>query len=104
MVRQNDCMKDFVIQGRTGSHAEVFRFGIDFNEGEHRLCWTRSGLEKLIELGLWRRELDRRGSLKTKPMRVETAMQLPNARPLVTHSQPNPKRGDVPRRLSASGC
>ena len=75
-------MQDFVIQGRTGYDAAVFRFGLDFTEGEQRLCWTRSGLEKLIELGLWRREFDARGNLKTKPMRVEAAMQLRCARPL----------------------
>jgi hypothetical protein len=75
-------MNDFVIQGRTGTLIAVFHFGIDFSEGERRLCWTASGLDKLIELGLWRREFDKRGNLKTKPIRVEAAMKLPQARVL----------------------
>jgi hypothetical protein len=78
-------MRDFVI--RTSNVTAVFRFGLDFTEGEQRLCWTRSGLEKLIELDLWRREFDARGNLKTKPMRVEEALALPNARPLATNHQ-----------------
>jgi hypothetical protein len=49
----------------------------DFVEGEDRLCWTMAGLSKLIALGLWRREFDCRGNLKSKPMTVETAMKLP---------------------------
>ena len=77
-------MRDFVIQGLTGNHAAVFRFGLDFTEGEQRLCWTRSGIEKLIELGMWRREFDARGNLKNKPLPVEAAMQLRNARLLST--------------------
>ena len=79
-------MKDFVIQGRIGNQAAIFRFGIDFCQGEQRLCWTKAGLDKLIELGLWRRELDARGNLKSKPIRVEAAMQLRNARVLAARS------------------
>jgi hypothetical protein len=37
-----------VIQGRTGSQAASFRFGINCSEGEHRLCWTHS---RLVEEG-----------------------------------------------------
>ena len=58
----------------------------DFVEGEDRLCWTMAGLNKLIALGLWRREFDAPGNLKTKAMSVEAAMQLRNVRPLVQHS------------------
>jgi len=49
----------------------------DFVEGEDRLCWTMAGLNKLIALGLWKREFDSRGNLKSKPMTVEAASKLP---------------------------
>jgi hypothetical protein len=73
-------MHDFVL--RTAKQTAVFRFGPDFTEGERRLCWTAKGIEKLIDLGLWQRELDARGNLKSKPIRVEAAMRLPIARPV----------------------
>ena len=48
----------------------TFFEGHDFTEGEDRLCWTLPGLNKMIGLGLWKRELDQRGNLKTKPPTV----------------------------------
>ncbi len=48
-------------------------------EGEDRLCWTMAGLNKLIALGLWRREFDARGNLKTKAPTVMDLMRV--ARP-----------------------
>jgi hypothetical protein len=57
----------------------IFRFGPDFTGGETRLCWTAQGLEKLIEIGLWQREFDKRGNLKSKPLGVEARMNLPVA-------------------------
>ena len=70
-------MQDFVV--RIAKRVAIFRFGPDFTEGESRLCWTAKGLEKLIEIGLWRREFDKRGNLNSKPLRVEAAMKLPGA-------------------------
>jgi hypothetical protein len=69
-------MNDFDV--RIGKVTATFRINVDFDEGEDRLCWTLSGLEKLIGLGLWRREFDKRGNLLSKPMSVETAMLLSN--------------------------
>jgi hypothetical protein len=48
----------------------------DFVEGEDRLCWTMAGLNKLIALGLWRREFDGRGNLKTKAPTVADLKRL----------------------------
>jgi hypothetical protein len=48
----------------------------DFVEGEDRLCWTMAGLNKLIALGLWRREFDGRGNLKTKAPKVADLKHL----------------------------
>ena len=55
---------------------ETFRLGDDYGEGHDRLHWTLRGIEKLIRLGLWRREYDMRGKLKSKPPRVETIIEL----------------------------
>jgi hypothetical protein len=55
---------------------ERFRLGDDYGEGHDRLHWTLRGIEKLIRLGLWRREYDMRGKLKSKPLRVEVLMEL----------------------------
>jgi hypothetical protein len=44
-------MNDFDV--RIGKVTATFRINVDFDEGEDRLCWTLSGLEKLIGLGLW---------------------------------------------------
>jgi hypothetical protein len=54
----------------------TFQFELDFTEGVDRLCWTPTGIEKLIKLGLWKRQFDRRGNLITKPMAVETLMRV----------------------------
>ncbi len=53
------------------NRTETFRFGNDYGPGEVRQHWTLSGLEKLIRLGLWKRELDSRGNVKAKPPTVE---------------------------------
>ncbi len=66
-------MRDFTI--RVQGEAVSFRFGIDFTEGERRLCWTLPGIDKLIAVGLWRREFDKRGNLRNKPVPVETLMR-----------------------------
>jgi hypothetical protein len=78
-------MRDFVI--RTDERTAVFRFGSEFTQSNGRLCWTEIGLEKLIDLGLWQREMDASGNLKAKPLRVEQAMSLPSARPLIIGTQ-----------------
>lgn len=49
-------MHEFSITGR--GRTETFRIGNDYGPGELRHHWTLSGLEKLIRLGLWKRELD----------------------------------------------
>jgi hypothetical protein len=51
---------------------ETFLPAEDFSEGHDRVHWTLSGIEKLIKLGLWCREYDLRGNLKSKPPLVET--------------------------------
>lgn len=67
-------MNEFQItaKGRT----ETFRIGNDYGPGEVRQHWTLSGLEKLIRLGLWQRELDQRVRVKAKPPTVEAMMKL----------------------------
>ncbi len=45
-----------------GHLTETFRSGSDYGPGETREHWTLVGLEKLIRLGLWRRELNKRGN------------------------------------------
>jgi hypothetical protein len=72
-------MRDFTL--RVGDYPTRFRFGVDFTEGERRLCWTLPGINKLIQLGLWKREFDGRGNLISKPMRVEILMRKAGAAP-----------------------
>ncbi len=59
-----------------GHLTETFRSGSDYGPGETREHWTLAGLEKLIRLGLWRRELDKRGNVKVKPPTVEMMRRL----------------------------
>jgi hypothetical protein len=59
---------------------ETFRRGEDYGEGHERLHWTFRGIEKIILLGLWKREFRPDGSLKSKPLRVEQAMKMTMAR------------------------
>jgi hypothetical protein len=65
-----------------GEQKSTFRYGIDFVQGNNRFCWTPAGIDKLLAVGLWRREFDQRGNLKSKPVTVEAARKLPGARPL----------------------
>ena len=58
---------------------ETFRFGEDYEDGHERLHWTLPGIEKLIRLGLWRREYDLRGRLRSVPPRVEGLIEKPRA-------------------------
>jgi hypothetical protein len=58
-----------------GGQSETFRPAEDFSDGHDRLHWTLSGIEKLIRLGVWRREYDLRGKLRTKPPHVETVIE-----------------------------
>jgi hypothetical protein len=67
-------MDEFRITGR--GRTETFRLGNDYGPGEVRQHWTLSGLEKLIRLGLWKRELDGGGKVKLKPPTVEMVMRL----------------------------
>ncbi len=57
-------MHDFNIRVR--DQTMTFQFGVHFVEGESRLCWTLAGIEKLIAAGLWRREFDWQGKLRSK--------------------------------------
>jgi hypothetical protein len=66
-------MRDFNIRVR--DQTLTFQFGVHFAEGERRLCWTLPGIEKLIAAGLWRREFDRQGRLRSKPISVEALMR-----------------------------
>ncbi len=52
---------------RVGERAETFRIERDYAPGDTRQHWTLAGLEKLIRLQLWKRELDRGGNVKVKP-------------------------------------
>jgi hypothetical protein len=74
-------MQDFKLTNN--SFSASFFHSHDFAEGEDRLCWTMAGLYKLIALGLWRREFDQRGNLKSKPLTVEAAMKLSGAEGIV---------------------
>jgi hypothetical protein len=74
LCRASPVVTDFTIT--FGRRKATFCLGIDFCEGENRLCWTLAGLDKLIGVGLWKREFDRRGNLISKPMTVEMAMKL----------------------------
>ena len=60
---------------------ETFNPDVDFADGESRQHWTLQGLQKLIRLGLWHRQLDRRGTVLEKPPAVERVRRLPGARP-----------------------
>ncbi len=72
-------MRDFTV--RVADETVLFRFGVDFAEGEERLCWTLPGIEKLIAHGLWKRQFDRRGNILKKPTSVEVLMQKSGAAP-----------------------
>ena len=61
---------------KVGARKETFRPNEDFAEGHDRLHWTLAGIEKLIVLGIWKREYTLRGALKTKPPRVEKLLEL----------------------------
>ena len=65
-----------------GSTSATFRPGADFADGDMRAHWTLDGLEKLIQLGIWERRLDRRGNVLQKPPTVEEVGRLPTAQPL----------------------
>jgi hypothetical protein len=67
-------MRNFTLT--LGKSTATFRFGVDYAEGDNRFCWTLAGIEKLIACGLWKREFDKCGNLKSKPMTVEAAMKL----------------------------
>lgn len=58
-------MERFTI--KIGAREETFRPTEDFAEGHDRLHWTLAGIEKLIMLGVWKREYTLRGALKMKP-------------------------------------
>lgn len=66
------------IDGKT----ETFAPEADFSDGEYRQHWTLAALNKLIQLGLWKRRLDRRGTVLEKPPTVEHVRRLPGARAL----------------------
>ena len=65
-----------------GGTTATFRPGKEFSDGEERAHWTLDGLEKLIQLGVWERQLDRRGNVLKKPPTVEEISRLPTAQPL----------------------
>jgi hypothetical protein len=69
------CLADFRLAA--GDRNVTFRFGVDFVEGNDRLRWTPAGIDKLLAAGLWKREFDSRGNLRSKPVTPETAMRLP---------------------------
>jgi hypothetical protein len=69
-----DDMQDFKLSNN--SFFATFFEDHDFAEGEDRLCWTMVGLNKLIALGLWRREFDGPGNLKSKPPTVADLMRM----------------------------
>ena len=69
-------MKPFTVS--LGGQSETFRPAKDFSEGHDRLHWTLAGIDKLIRLGVWRREYDPHGKLKTKPPQVEMVIQAAN--------------------------
>ena len=76
--RAAPCLADFSLSA--GDRTVTFRFGVDFVEGNERLRWTPAGIDKLLSAGLWKREFDERGNLRSKPVTPETAMQLPGVR------------------------
>jgi hypothetical protein len=54
----------------------TFLFGVHFTDGNDRLVWTPEGITKLIDVGLWRREFDRRGNLRSKPPTVADLIRM----------------------------
>lgn len=66
--------REFTVRGPRNE--VTFRYGVDFGDGNGRLCWTPTGITKLINVGLWRREFNDRGDLKSKPMSVEAVMEM----------------------------
>jgi hypothetical protein len=75
------------VSGKT----ETFLPADDFTEGHERLHWTLGGIEKLIKIGLWRREYDLRGKLKSKPPRVEAVIEALNRLPRRNPAAPLPQ-------------
>ena len=73
-------MKAFKIT--VGSVSASFAPGKEFSEGDERAHWTLEGLDKLILLGIWERQLDRRGTVLKKPPTVEEVGRMPAARPV----------------------
>jgi hypothetical protein len=69
----NGQMRDFSIRAR--DQTVTFRFGVDFTEGESRLCWTLPGIEKLIAAGLMAEGIRPGGNLRSKPVAVVTLMR-----------------------------
>jgi hypothetical protein len=67
-------MRDFTVT--VDGRKQTFTFGLHFVEGNERDCWTPDGITKLINAGLWRREFDQRGNLKTKPPTVADVMRM----------------------------
>ena len=67
-------MDSFTIS-RSGN-TQTFTPGVDFADGDTRKHWTLSGLDKLIALGLWQRQLDQRGTVLKKPPTVEQVRAL----------------------------
>lgn len=59
--------------------SETFAPGVDFADGDMRQHWTLSGLDKLIALGIWNRQLDRRGMVVVKPPTVEQIRRFASA-------------------------
>jgi hypothetical protein len=75
-------MYEFRLTGR--GRTETFRLGNDYGPGDVRQHWTLAGLEKLIRLGLWKREFDRSGKVKIKPPTVEMMMKLSQSQRLMS--------------------
>jgi hypothetical protein len=65
-------MDSFALAAR--GQTQTFRLDVDYAEGETRFHWTLAGLEKLISLGLWARQFDKKGNLTRKPPNVEAAI------------------------------
>lgn len=84
-------MDTFTIKFR--DREETFRLMEDFAEGHDRYHWTLAGIEKLIRLGVWKRDYTLRGALKTKPPRVEKLLELAvQNRPPASAIPPCPSR------------
>jgi hypothetical protein len=76
-----------------GKMTETFWPIRDFAEGHDHFHWTLDGIEKLIRIGLWRRDYDLRGKLKSKPPRVEAVIEAVNRRPRRVPSIPPLSQG-----------